>query len=196
MRTLIAAALTTALFLSGCSTRQAQTTDRTKNPPSVPTDPNTGKIDNTVIRNEVPNLKLYTYFEQGLQNKGIYTPDVCFQLVKLTQGGTDIGMYLEMSSVPCPGVGLVEESDVLLRVKVQQSTQYNTQYRLVYEQSYSPEIGAIRRITTNGTVEYRLEGLCDVDAGGYNEGWDTYCDIAVENSLLRNPDPLNLYNLD
>jgi hypothetical protein len=197
MRATVVAFLAFSLFFLGCSKRTALSPRIVpKNPPSVPTTTETGEIDPQVVRTEIPRLVLNYYFEKALQDKGVYTPDVCFQLVKLTKGTQTIGTYVEMSSVPCPGSGLVAESDVLLRLKAEQSQQYGTQYRVIYEQSYSPEIGAFRRIVTNGVTEYQMEGLCDIDVQGYNESWDTYCQIAVEGSLFRNPDPLDFYNLD
>lgn len=197
MRKLLFAALALSLLLSACSKKNLNSPNKVqKNPPSVPTTTGGEQIDPEVVRTAVPKLVLTPSFEGQLQDKGVYTPDVCFQLVKLTKGTQQIGTYLEISSVPCPGAGLVSESDVLLRLTVRQSTQYNTQYRLVYEQSYSPEVGAVRRVSNNGVTEYRMEGLCDIDVGGYNEGWDTYCSIAVESSLFRNPEPLDFYNLD
>jgi hypothetical protein len=187
--------LALGLLVTACSKRKLLSKKIVKNPPSVP-QTETKQIDPAVVRSIVPGLIMTPEFESAIQDKGLYTPDNCFQLVKLTKGTQVIGTYLEISAVICSPDTLVAENDVLLRLKMEQNAQFAAQYRLIVEQSYSPAIGAIRKIENNGTTEYRLDGLCEIDAGGYGESWDTFCQLAIEGSFWRKPDPLDLYNLD
>ncbi len=190
MRKLLMLALCSGLVLSACSKKALVGKDVPKNPPSLP------KTDPQVVGTPVAGFLLTSSFVTELQNKGLYTPDICLQMAEYKKGTQLIGTYLEISSVPCPGSGLVDDKDVLLRLTAVQDTQYPTNWRLIFEQSYSPEVGTIHKFVNNGVTEMRPEGPCDIDTRNENRGWDDYCSIAVESSLFRTPDPLDFYNLD
>jgi hypothetical protein len=184
MRKMFIVALSLGLALTACSKKKL-TVDAPK-----------GKtIEPGEVRDPVWNFSLSPAFEAELQNKGIYTPDICIRLVKIAKSSADSSTYLEIASVTCPTTGDLAENDVLLRLKVEPQGTSETDLRVVYESpSYHPEIGAIKKTVSGNVTSYSLESLCDIDAG--NSGWDTYCNVAIENSVFRNPEPFDFYNLD
>ncbi len=145
----------------------------------------------------MPAIEFHPSFLEELYTRGYDEADACIRWVKMTQNGAELGQYLELAAIGCPSSSsdLLDDADVLLRLKVEQNTTYHTQYRVIYEQSASPEIGVFRRLNLNGQDSYQLEGLCDIDVGGYNADWNQYCRVQIENGTFGVP-PLETFNLD
>lgn len=154
-----------------------------KNPTSVPA---MGNIERTLVG----NVLVGSYFESGLQNLGIYTPDVCFQYVTIKDKSKNTSAnYLELSSVPCPGgSSLIDNSDILLRVDVKQHPQYFTQFH-VRSNDRNLNLGIFRQLTLNDVSSFVMEGLCEIDPYGWNKEltFTNTCAINVDGSLFGKP---------
>ena len=158
-------------------------------PSSIPTNPDGVTIDQTMERTLISNVSVQNSFESGLQGLGIYTPDICFQFVNIKKRGSSTnGYFLEISSDPCPGAGLLSQASVLLTLNVKQHPTYFTQFH-IREESRDITVGIFRYLTVNSVSKYVMEGLCQVDTQDWDRDlhYTQNCLINVEGSLFGKP---------
>lgn len=148
------------------------------NPTNVPTAPAPANASGAALAEGVTRTLFATLgsgsaFEQELAQLNFYAPDNCMQLVDLRYKGAIIGKFVELSPVPCPGSGTVQDSDVLKRLATvsKGGGKYSIQ---TDENGAAVELGTIS--AANGG--YEVDALC---TGEYT---NEVCMLWIEGSLF------------
>jgi len=165
----IAALMLVAVLSSGCFLKSKSSK---KVPPSV--DPDSEK-------SHVADLTLHDPMRVAFENKGFYTPDICIQWVRYTKDGKVEGDFVEFANHPCIGE-LIDEDDVVeYKAIVKDQNLFGTYY--IYDETRGfPALGLFREFNNVGSLEYRLEELCDMTS---NPQYSNTCSVNMESSLFN-----------